>query len=70
MNFSIKDFFSKSEEILNGKVHVLCSENLLLVFKVRATDLSDSSMDRITQPKTYKQNFITYKYVNFSDHSF
>ena len=26
MNYSIKDFLSKCEEILNGKVHFLCSE--------------------------------------------
>ena len=27
MTFSIKDFFSKCDQILNGKVHFLCSDN-------------------------------------------
>ena len=26
MKFSVKDFFSKCVEILNGKLHLLCSE--------------------------------------------
>ena len=42
MKFSIKDFFTFTEEILNGKLHILCSEcfNITLLFNSLTTNVS------------------------------
>ena len=35
IKFSIKDFFSKCDQILNGKLHFLCSVNRIREFALR-----------------------------------
>ena len=36
MKFSIKDFFSKCDQILNGKIHFLCSDYCLKDFALNS----------------------------------